>query len=259
MSDAPVIIAHRGASARSPENTLTAVRTAVALGADLVEVDVQRTRDGALVLMHDATVARTTDVHRVLPHRSPWWVEDLTLAELRRLDAGSWWDPRYAGEPVPTLDEAAAALPAPVGLQLELKLPAHHPGIVESLAGALLAAGGPLRTLLDERRVVVQSFDVLAMKELKTRVPSLSVGLLGRPAKENLPALATWADQVNPSHLRVDSRYVAAVHDAGMRCMVWTVDGALATRRVLRMRVDGVITNRPEALTRVRRTPAGVV
>src|SRR5689334_10492901 len=98
MEPTPVLaVAHRGASDVAPENTLPAVRRAVAAGADLVEVDLRRARDGALVVLHDATLARTTDAARRLPGRAPWRVEDLTLAEVRLLDAGSWKDPRFAG------------------------------------------------------------------------------------------------------------------------------------------------------------------
>src|SRR5688500_13615694 len=100
---AVLAIAHRGARARAPENTLAAVREAAALGADAVEVDVQRTRDGALVLVHDATLSRTTDAASRLPRRGPWSVGSMTLREIRRLDAGSWKAPEYAGQRVPTL------------------------------------------------------------------------------------------------------------------------------------------------------------
>jgi glycerophosphoryl diester phosphodiesterase len=86
------------------------------------------------------------------------------------------------------------------------------------------------------------------MKELKTQVPEIPVGLLGAPSRANLPALATWADQVNPSHLSVDRAYVDEVHRLGMNCLVWTVNHSYLMRRALRAGVDGVITNRPAAL-----------
>src|SRR5688500_1112345 len=88
-------VAHRGASARAPENTLAAVRLAADLGADAVEVDLQRTRDGALVLLHDAGLGRTTDAATRLRGRGPWSVGSLTLEEVRRLDAGSWKAPEF--------------------------------------------------------------------------------------------------------------------------------------------------------------------
>ena len=246
----PVLdIAHRGASHQAPENTVAAVRAAVQLGADMVEVDVQRSRDGALVLMHDTTLLRTTDARRVFPHRAPWRVGDFTLAELRRLDAGSWKSPAFAGEPVPTLTEVVTAVRgAGTGLVVELKSPGLHPGIVSDLVSTCATLPELSGAAPGSGRLVVQSFDFAAMKDHKTQAPAVPVGLLGRPAVGNLPALSSWADHVNPCHVGVDREYVARVQGLGMCCLVWTVDGPRATRRVLRLGVDGVITNRPGSL-----------
>ena len=240
-SSAVLTIAHRGASAYSPENTLTAIRQAVELGADLVEVDVQRTRDGALVLAHDTELRRTTDADWVLPRRAPWRVADLTLDELRRLDAGSWFSPAYAGERVPTLADALDVLAlSDTGLLLEVKRPALYPGITADVAAALRSH--PVG------RVVVQSFDHGAMHELAGLAPSVPVGLLGHPPVRRLPALAEWASQVNPRHRRATPAYVAAVHAVGLDCLVWTVDQQPDIRRVLDLGVDGVISNRPDVV-----------
>lgn len=259
----PVLnVAHRGASEAAPENTLAAVRRAVAFGADLVEVDVRRTRDGVLVLMHDASLRRTTNVVEVYPDRAPWRVGDHTYDELALLDAGSWKAPEHEGEPVPMLEEAVELLRGTgTGLLVELKEPRLYPGAVPDLAVTLRESA-----LRDQHagvaptRLVVESFDVAAMKELKTLDPSIGVGLLGAPARANLRALGSWADQVNPHHRAVDARYVDRVHEAGMECLVWTVDRRPAMERALRLGVDGVITNRPGLLRRlmgVHATAAG--
>jgi glycerophosphoryl diester phosphodiesterase len=243
----PLTIAHRGASVDAPENTLAAVRRAVELGADAIEIDVQRSRDGALVVMHDTTLARTTDVRRVFPWRAPWRVADFTLDELRRLDAGSWKSARHAGERVPTLAEVLEVIgESSASLQLELKAPKLYPGVVVDLVSTLYGANGAGELAPAVPRVVVQSFDFAAMKELKTRVPRLLVGLLGTPKAANLPALATWADQVNPQHRSVNRSYVEKVHQHGMACLVWTVDASRAMSRAVALGVDGVITNRPD-------------
>jgi glycerophosphoryl diester phosphodiesterase len=255
ISRSTLCVAHRGASHEAPENTLVAVRRAVALAADLVEVDVQRSRDGALVLMHDTTLTRTTDARERYPRRAPWRVGDLTLDELRRLDAGSWKSPAFAGERVPTLDELLDVLePTRTGVLLELKAPELYTGVSRDLASALRSRPRLLSGGEGTRRLVVESFHYAAVKELKTLLPSVPVGLLGTPARSNLPALATWADQVNPSHYSVDGSYVDLVHRLGMECQVWTVNRRAAMRRVLRMGVDGVITNRPDVLGDVIRT-----
>jgi glycerophosphoryl diester phosphodiesterase len=240
----PRNIAHRGASDAAPENTLSAVRLAVAIGADLVEVDVQRSRDGALVVVHDTTLGRTTDVQRVFPGRGPWRMRDFSLDELRRLDAGSWKSSAFTGEKLPTLQEVLAVLDgSPTGLQLELKAPELYPGVVNDLVVELASSN---------TRVVVQSFHTAAMKDLKTRLPEQTVGLLGSPHADNLAALASWARQVNPHHWSVDRAYVDAVHRHGLECLVWTVDRPSAMRRALQLGVDGVITNRPERFAVVR-------
>ena len=245
-------VAHRGASERAPENTLAAVRLGADLGADAIEVDLQRTRDGALVLLHDGGLGRTTDAAARFRHRGPWSVGSMTLAEVRRLDAGSWKSPRWAGERVPTLGEVLTEVGHRPGLRLllELKLPERHPGIVADLADELITAGA--RGVVDLAYVVVQSFDVAAVKELKVRCPALTVGILGLPPRGHLPALGTWAGQVNPHHAALDASYVEAVHANGMRCLTWTVDRRFSMRRALRAGVDGVITNRPDVLLQQR-------
>jgi glycerophosphoryl diester phosphodiesterase len=246
-------VAHRGASGHAPENTLSAVRRAVAMGVDMVEVDVQRTKDGVLVLMHDATLLRTTDVRRRFPKRRPWRVTDFTFDEIATLDAGSWMAYAYSGEPVPTLGETLLAMRASrAGLLLEVKRPENHPHIIRDLVRELASSAWLLPTGAN-RPLVVQSFDIAAMKELKTLAPQIPVGLLGRPRPGNLPALATWADQVNPFHRAADAAYVARVHSLGMGCLLWTVDDESALRRAAGLGADGIITNRPDRLRSLSR------
>jgi len=245
-------VAHRGASAAYPENTLSAVREAIACGADLVELDLQRSRDGALVMMHDKTLTRTTNAQQVFPSRGPWRVADFTHDELIRLDAGSWKSGEFAGEQVPTLDQVIEVVrDSDTGLLLELKAPELYPGIVSDVVTTMAAEPGYVDSAVASGRLVVQSFNVAAMKDHKTQAPEVPVGLLGAPPVANLPVLATWADQVNPNHLSIDHRYVDQVHRLGMDCLVWTVDWVPAMRRALGLGVDGVITNRPDLLARL--------
>ncbi len=115
------ISAHRGASSTHPENTIAAIREAVRLGAHQIEIDVAFTRDRQLVLMHDPAVTRTTNARAVFPGRESYDVSSFTLSELKRLDAGSWKHERFAGEPIPTLAEALAALPPNIWVNVHLK------------------------------------------------------------------------------------------------------------------------------------------
>lgn len=245
-------IAHRGASDEAPENTLAAVRRAIARDADHVEIDVQRTMDGELVVLHDTTLARTTDVRRVFPDRAPWLVGDFTAAEVASLDAGGWHSEQYAGERVPTLAQVVEVLrPSGTGLLVELKATALHAGLAVDVAAALRGMPGYVAEAVASGRLAVQSFDHDAARQHKELLPAVPVGALGTPSRPELGALATWADQVNPVHWSVRPSFVEAVHRHGMRCHVWTVNRPHHMRRALGLGVDGVITNHPASLRRV--------
>lgn len=248
----PLRIAHRGASVEAPENTLASVRAAVAQGCDFVEVDVQRTKDGALVLFHDRTIDRTTNVQQVLPRRRGAAVAHLTLAELRSLDAGSWFAPQYAGEPVATLAEVLAVLAGTdCGLLVEVKsaAPAYH--LADDLLVLLRAMPRLTARLVAEGRLLVQSFDHGEMARLKALEPSLPVGLLGKPPRAALPDLGRWAHMVNPHHAAVDASYLTDVRAAGMASLLWTVNSRTSMTRVLKLAPEGIITDRPRLLKRM--------
>lgn len=235
-----IVIAHRGASGCAPENTLAAAQVAIEQGADRVEVDVRRTGDGALVLLHDADLARTTDVG---PDRAGTPVEAFTLAELRRLDAGSWFDARFAGERVPTLSELLELVRGRAGVHLELKDPGRHPGVERQVAAAL----GP------DDDVLVQSFDHASVRRLRAHAPDVPVGLLTaeRPSAGLLRRAAGFAAEVNPALAVLDPEVVDAVRAHGLRTSVWTVNAPDDLRRVVALGVDAVITDVPAALAPV--------
>ncbi|MGH3332488.1 MAG: glycerophosphodiester phosphodiesterase [Nocardioidaceae bacterium] len=247
-------VAHRGASAYTPENTLAAVHKGIAMGGDLIEVDVQRTKDGELVLIHDTNLIRTTDAERLFPGRAPWNVSDFTYAEILQLDAGSWKSSEYEGEKIPTLAEAVEVIrQSRSGLLLEIKAPELYPGIEADVAATMRTFPGYIESAVAGHRLVVESFNFASMRLYRELEPTVTVGLLGRPTLEQLPELATWADQVNPQHRSVDATYVAAVHRAGMDCLVWTVNSVANMNRAIDIGVNGVITNRPDILEQVLR------
>ncbi|WP_283137060.1 glycerophosphodiester phosphodiesterase [Rhizohabitans arisaemae] len=244
-ASAIVNVAHRGASAYAPENTVAAFELASRQGADRFELDVRQTRDRELILMHDTTLARTTDVETVFPDRAPWRVADFTLDEIRRLDAGSWFADEFTGEAVPTLKDALRAMNGRrPGLLLEIKAPELHPGIEGRVAGELRDHPAWLRP----GRTVVQSFDWTSMRTFHRLLPHVPVGLLGTPAVERLPELSRFARQINPHHASVTADYLRRVHDLGMEVHTWTVDDPEVMRRMISLGVDGVITNRPDLL-----------
>ena len=244
-----VNVAHRGASAYAPENTLAAVRLGVDMGADFVEVDVQMTKDGHLVLMHDTTLKRTTDAEVRFPRRSPWSVKDFTLRQIRLLDAGSWYDEdRFRGEKVPTLAEVLDTLESgPAGLVLEVKKPELYPGIGQKIADQLAARPA----WRDGRKpLIVQSFDWDFIRDFRQVMPNVALGLIGTPSTDSLASHAQYADLINPKYGSFDAAYLRRVHERGMRAYGWTIDDPAEMRDAVELGVDGLISNRPDVVER---------
>ncbi|MFF4606060.1 glycerophosphodiester phosphodiesterase [Streptomyces sp. NPDC001339] len=240
-------IAHRGASRDAPENTLAAVDAARRRGFVWVENDVQRTKDGRLVVIHDATLNRTTDAAKVFPGRAPWRVRDFTAAEIARLDAGSWFGKRFAGERVPTLAAYLRRLDHNgQRLLLEIKAPGRYPGIEAAVVRELRARGWLDRAHV-QGRLVVQSFSVPCVKTVHRLAPQLRTGVLGAPDVEALRWYARFADQINPRLSEVSSRWLAAVHrlrgphGRRLEVYVWDVAKKAKARSVRAREVDGVI------------------
>ncbi len=216
-----------------------------------MENDVQRTRDGALVVVHDTTLARTTDVRQRYPGRAPWKVADFSLAEIERLDAGGWFAPRYRGERIPTLDRYLHRLDHNhQRLLLEIKAPEHYPGIERQIAAELRRCGW-LDRRHTEGRLVVQSFSAASVQTFHRLRPEVTTGFLGAPAPAELRSYARFADQINPGHNRLNASWVRAVHAVkgphGRRLEIsaWTVDDPRRAVALAHLGVDRVISNAP--------------
>jgi glycerophosphoryl diester phosphodiesterase len=253
-TDGPQVIAHRGASGSAPENTLAAVDLADAMGFAWVENDVQRTRDGELVVVHDDSLARTTDVEQKFPARAPWKVKDFTAAEIATLDAGSWRGAQWAGARVPTLKEYLNRVDENrQKLLLEIKKPELYPGIEQDTLRVLGEEGWLDRSHV-RGRLVIQSFGADSVRAVHRERPDITTGFLGRPAVADLPVYAAFTDQINPSHTSLTAEYVAAVHalkgahGKPLRVSTWTVNDAAAAERVAGFGVDGIITNHPDVV-----------
>jgi glycerophosphoryl diester phosphodiesterase len=232
-------VAHRGASREAPENTLAAFRRALDAGAAAVECDVQRTRDRGLVVIHDQTVDRTTD------GRGP--VAALTFAEIRRLDAGRWFDPAFAGERVPSLDEVLDLVRGRALVLLEIKNgPMFYEGIEAQIAEALGRHG-----MIDA--ALVMSFDHPAVRTMRGAAPEVATGIIynARLVDVAAGARAAGADAACPWWGLVTPGVVADAHDAGLGVFPWTIDEEPAMRRCLAWGVDGVTSNDVRLLERV--------
>lgn len=233
-----LIIAHRGASAEAPENTLAAFRRALEIGVDAVELDVHLTSDGEPVVIHDPVLDRTTDGRGL--------VRDQALASLRRLDAGRWFGERFAGERVPTLAEALDLLRS-VRVIVEVKNgPIYYPGIAARLAAEVRAAAHP--------SVTASSFDHPVLVELKAEAARLGIALdtavlfVGRPVSPLGLALEAGADALHPHWAYLTPGLVGLAHASGLRVETWTVDDPSHMAHVAGVGPDGVMSNYPDRL-----------
>jgi glycerophosphoryl diester phosphodiesterase len=235
MKPSVLNIAHRGASGTAPENTLAAFRAAIAAGAAMCELDVQPTRDHAVVVIHDDTVDRTTDGRGA--------VKEMTLAELKRLDAGA----RFSGaprrdEPIPTLDEVFAATADRCALNIELKS-----GQVEKEVVALMRKWKALETSM------VSSFDRVRLARVRELEVAVRIGVLAEKNVERMldTAARLSAYAVNPRYDLVTSELCDTAHARGLKVLVWTVDAPELMRLLIGCGVDGIMTNYPARLQEV--------
>jgi glycerophosphoryl diester phosphodiesterase len=254
-------VAHMGASLQAPENTLAAMQEAIAKRANFVGIDVRRTKDNRLVVLHDSRLRRTTNVERVFPRRADWPVSRFTLAQVRRLDAGSWKSLGYAGERIPTLRRVLKELrPSRTGVFLEIKQP-HLYGGVNGIGAQVVRAirryTGWLKPGRANKRLVVQAFNDGFLRSFANRYERIGISTLGGARK--LRAYSRWAEQINVNQKKVSRDLVRRAHKLGMRVTTFVVNGRPAMRRVVRAGVDAISTDRPERLYQVLRQRSRVM
>jgi glycerophosphoryl diester phosphodiesterase len=233
-----LVIAHRGCSCQFPENTLAAFQGAVACGADLVELDYHQSSDKVPVVLHDELLDRTTDAPRVLG-REGLTVGEVTLADLKRLDAGSWFDPRFASQRLPTLAEALDAIQPRSMTLIERKAGDPKPLI------DLLRQKGCLE------QVVVQSFDWAFVAQCRQLAPTLVLGALGnKPPNEGQleAAAATGADVLVWNYKQLGRAQIRQIHNLGKKAWAYTVNDPADAQRLVRAGIDGLITDDPATI-----------
>lgn len=234
-------IAHRGASGQShaPENTLAAFQEAIEIGVDCVECDVHCTKDGEVVIIHDHTLNRTTDMKGA--------VKDITLDEVKKADAGSWFHPRFAVERIPTLRELLELAKGKVITVIEIKPDNITDKVVREVENA--------KAISD---VILQSFHSEAVKDALRLKPEIPRALLVGGAKGIIKLLGIMdlvhkAAEVGASMLNLSSRiitpaFVRESHRRGIGVWAWTVDEEEEMKRLAEMGVDGITSNYPEKL-----------
>ncbi|GAA4198845.1 glycerophosphodiester phosphodiesterase family protein [Actinocatenispora rupis] len=257
-------VAHRGACGTTPENTVVGCVEAIRQGALAIEVDLQRTSDDELVIAHDSTMARTTDIAQVLPDRADTRLAELSLAELRKLDAGSWFDPRFAGATVPTLGELLDAIAGRATLLVEMKWPDRFPGIEAQLVTELRRCLGPALDRADLPPVALQATDPDLLRTLRDLVPPtvplvLMTGVRPPLDLADFAGLGDWISAYVPLGRELPDGYVDAVHGHGVRVLPWTVDAPEGVAAMAALGADGVITNHlPYAAPVLRGDPSGL-
>jgi len=232
-------VAHRGASRYAPENTLPAFRLALDEGVPAVECDVQRTHDGRLVIIHDQTVERTTDGHGA--------VASMTLEALRRLDAGRWFAPAFAGTRIPLLDEVLDLVRGRALLQIEVKnAPTFYDGIEQQALDAIRHRGM-------EEHVLLMSFDHHSVRTVRRLSAHSPAGIIYAARLVDAPAAAcaAGADALCVHWSYVTEDVVADAHAAGLGVLVWTVDDEDVFRRLRALGVDGITSNDSRMLRRL--------
>lgn len=226
----PTVMAHRGLSADAPENTLYAFSDAISVGADFIELDVQQTRDGVLVVMHDSNLKRTTGVNKDI------W--DVDYADIQNLDAGSWFDPAYANARIPTLEETLQFVDKRAKLNIEIKPTKHGSDTLEQDVAELIT-----RYQYTDA-CYVTSFSYGSLKKVKEANPEIRTGYLMSVAYGQFYSLK-YADAFSLNKVFVTSQVVNAAHQQGKQIFAWTVNGMSEVRSLCNLHVDSIITDDP--------------
>lgn len=236
-----VVIAHRGAAGARPENTLAAMRHAVEVGADWVEIDVQETADGEVVVMHDSDFMKLAG--------NPIKIWEATLPDLAGIDIGSWYDPAYADERVPTLAEALETVRDRSNLLIELKYYGHDVDLEAKTIAIVEQAN-----MADQ--VATMSLKYPAVQKMKALRPDWDAGVLAATAIGDLSGLE--ADFIAVNAGLASPKLVRRTHDAGKKLFVWTINDPLQMSAMISLGVDGLITDEPELAREVINTRAGL-
>ncbi|MBO9477085.1 glycerophosphoryl diester phosphodiesterase membrane domain-containing protein [Shimia sp. R11_0] len=238
------VIAHRGAAGARPENTMASVLKAIEDQTDWVEIDVQETRDGAVVVIHDSDFMKVAG--------NPLKIWDATLTDLEEIDIGSWYDPAYAAERTPLLKDVLLAAKDKAGVVIELKYYGHDEMLEQRVVDIVEETG-----MQDQVKIMSLKYD--AVQKMRTLRPDWTIGLLASASLGNMWKLD--ADFLAVNSATISTRLVRSSQEVGKKVYVWTVNDALSMSGMLSFGVDGLITDEPALARQVladRRTLSGV-
>lgn len=240
VSDQTVVVGHRGAASSAPENTLAAIRAAIAAGADWIEIDVQETADGEVVVIHDRDLMKLAGVDLEI------W--NATLAELGQIDIGSWYDPAFAAERVPTLREVLETARSQTRVVIELKYYGHQ----ERLEARVAAVVDELDMASE---IAVMSLEPDGLRTMHELRPDWRIGLLAATALGDLTRLD--ADFLAINEGLATSRFIRDAHTRGKQVWAWTVNDPIQMSRLISLGIDGLITDQPALAREVLNARAG--
>lgn len=230
-----LIFGHRGARGHAPENTMSSFQAALDMGADGIELDVQMTKDGKIIVCHDHNLERTSN--------GTGWIIEHTREELRALDFGGWFSPKFAGEKICTLREVLQwATPTKLIVNIEIKNgPVIYDGIEEKTSALVHEC-----RMVD--RVIVSSFYHPSLVKMKQLDPLIKTGLLyaSRPVDPWLQLRATDTDNLHPQWHYLDAGWVSGTRPHGAKILTWTVNEMREWEHIKHLDVDGIITDYPD-------------
>ncbi|MBD7938134.1 glycerophosphodiester phosphodiesterase [Cytobacillus sp. Sa5YUA1] len=229
-------IAHRGAAGICPENTMIAFERALQLGADMIELDIQLTKDQQIVVIHDATIDRTTN--------GTGKVSDYTYEELCQFDAGSWFSKTFQGEKIPLLKDVLDKFYNQLGILIELKKPEKNPGI-ESLLNSLLM---PYST----DSIIIQSFNLDSLRKIKKLMPSVKIAVLvNYPLQiKDIKRIAQEFEYVSLKWTMVNKKVMSALKQAQLRTIIWTINTKKQLDSVRCWDIDAIVTDHLQLLAK---------
>lgn len=240
------VIAHRGASGIAPENTLAAVKKALDTSADFIEIDVHQTKDGEVVVIHDATVDRTTD--------GTGAVADFTLAELKKLDAGTKHDSSFAGERIPTLAQVLKAVKGKKKVLIELKKgEEYYEGLEKNVLQVIKENRAEDWTVLQSfhdpilERIWKMDFVIPTHKLIVGKIPFLPI-FIDHELKFGSFDRYSEAAAINMHRFFASKSFITSLHNQGFKTFIWTEDKPKNVKRLFEMGADGVMTNHPELI-----------
>jgi len=255
-----VVIAHRGASGYAPEHTFAAYKMAMDMRADYIEFDLQQTKDGVLICLHDETLDRTTNAEEIFAKRESYYVSEFTIDEIKKLDAGAWFNKvypdkakdEYVGLKIPTIDEAIKFIEdngkGKFNYYIETKSPDIYPGMEEKLLEKL-------RLYNVNDKIIIQSFSSESLRKIRKMNNNIMLVQLNSSDDYTIPKLIesldlikNYANGVGPDKILVDKNLINEAHKRSLVVHPWTVNERLEMEKLLDLGVDGMFTNYPDVL-----------